>query len=72
LTRQPHHATILAGAHLRHASQPANHERKHRMKLVYDDGFWWICNEKNEQLIGFDTEEEAERELEQIEENLAN
>lgn len=42
------------------------------MKLVYDDGYWWICNEKNEQLIGFYTEEEAERELEQIEENLAN
>ena len=40
------------------------------MKLVYNDGYWWICNEKNEPLIGFDTEEEAERELEQMEESI--
>ena len=30
------------------------------MKIIYDDGYWWICNENDEQLIGFDTDEEAE------------
>lgn len=40
------------------------------MKIIYDDGYWWICNENDEQLIGFDTDEEAERESEQMEESI--
>jgi hypothetical protein len=46
-------------------------KKGNKMKLMYDDGFWWICDKNGEQLIGFYTEEEAERELEQIEKNLA-